>query len=246
MLNAAVKFCSLQLQNFNIIGMIYFENISKIYNHSSVALKNVSIRIQPKEFVSLVGSSGAGKTTLLKLLIREEDPTEGRIFLDGVEVTNVDKNDLHIIRRRIGTVFQDYKLLPSKTAYENVAFAMEVAGREDAEIEEDVPQVLELVGLAEKMNNFPHQLSGGEKQRVAIARALVNRPDVILADEPAANLDPINTWEIIKLMQKINGLGTTVILSTHDKEIINAIDKRVIVLEKGEIISDQEKGKYLV
>lgn len=226
--------------------MIYFENISKVYNSHSAALKNVNLRIQPKEFVSLVGSSGAGKTTLLKLLIREEEPTEGKIFLDGVDVTAIDRKNLHHLRRRVGVVFQDYKLLPAKTASENVAFAMEAAGRHDAEIEEDVPQVLELVGLGDKAQNFPHQLSGGEKQRVAIARALVNRPDVILADEPAANLDPINTWEIIKLLQKINDLGTTVVLATHDKEIINSIDKRVITLDKGEIINDQERGKYLV
>lgn len=193
-----------------------------------------------------MGASGAGKTTLLKLLIREEDPTEGKIHLDGMEVTSIPRKHLHNIRRRIGTVFQDYKLLSSKTAYENVSFAMEAAGRSDAEIEEDVPQVLELVGLKDKMDNFPHQLSGGEQQRVAIARALVNRPDVILADEPAANLDPINTWEIIKLLHKINDLGTTVVLATHDKEIVNSIDKRVIVLDKGEVISDQENGKYLV
>lgn len=225
--------------------MIFFDQVSKIYNHHSVALKNVTLRVHPKEFVSLVGSSGAGKTTLLKLFIREEEPTEGRIFLDGIEITGVKRSELHHVRRRIGTVFQDYKLLPMKTAYENVAFAMEVAGRPDEEIEEDVPQVLELVGLKEKMQNFPHQLSGGEKQRVAIARALVNRPDVLLADEPAANLDPINTWEIVKLLQKINSLGTTVILASHDKEIINSIDKRVIVLDKGGVISDQERGKYL-
>lgn len=226
--------------------MIFFDNVSKIYNHNSVALKNVTIRIHPKEFISIVGSSGAGKTTLLKLLIREEEPTEGKIFLDGLEVTSVPREDLHYIRRRLGTVFQDYKLLASKTAYENVAFAMEAASKYDEEIEEDVPQVLELVGLGDKMTNFPHQLSGGEKQRVAIARALINRPDVLLADEPTGNLDPINTWEIIKLLQKINDLGTTVILATHDKEIINSIDKRVIVLDKGGVVSDQEKGKYLV
>lgn len=226
--------------------MIYFDNISKIYNHNSAALKNVTLRIQPREFISIVGASGAGKTTLLKLLIREEEPTEGRIFLDGLEVTAVPRGDLHHVRRRIGTVFQDYKLLPGRTAYENVAFAMEVAGKHDEEIQEDVPQVLELVGLRDKMSNFPHQLSGGEKQRVAIARALVNRPDVILADEPTGNLDPINTWEIIKLLQKINELGTTVVLASHDKEIINSIDKRVVVLDKGEVISDQERGKYLV
>lgn len=226
--------------------MIFFDNVTKIYNHHSVALKNVTLKIQPREFVAVVGPSGAGKTTLLKLLIREEDPTEGEIFLDGFEVTAVPRKDLHHVRRRIGTVFQDYKLLPDRTAFENVAFAMEASGKSDEEIEEDVPQALELVGLREKMYNFPHQLSGGEKQRVAIARALINRPDVILADEPTGNLDPINSWEIIKLMQKINELGTTVILASHNKEIINAIDKRVIVLEGGEVISDQEKGKYLV
>lgn len=226
--------------------MILFENVSKVYNQNSVALKGINLRVHPKEFTALVGSSGAGKTTLLKLLMREEDPTEGKIYLDGTEITEIPRNNLHTLRRKIGTVFQDYKLLPTKTAYENVAFAMEAAGRDDAEIEEDVPQVLELVGLQEKMNNFPSQLSGGEQQRVAIARALVNRPDVILADEPAANLDPINTWEIVKLLHKINELGTTVILATHDKEIINNIEKRVIVLDHGEVVSDKENGKYLL
>ncbi len=226
--------------------MILLENVSKIYNHHTVALKNVNLRLQPKEFVTLVGSSGSGKTTLLKLLTREEEPTEGKIFLDGLEITELHRSQLHHVRRRIGTVFQDYKLLPAQTAYENVAFAMEAAGRTDDEIQEDVPQALELVGLSEKIKNFPRQLSGGEQQRVAIARALVNRPDVILADEPTGNLDPGNTWEIIKLLQKINELGTTVLLATHDKEIINNIEKRVVVLEKGEIISDKENGKYLM
>lgn len=226
--------------------MILLENVSKIYNHSTVALKNVNLKIEAKEFVTIVGTSGSGKTTMLKLLIREEDPTEGKIFLEGLEITDLPRSQLHHVRRRIGYVFQDYKLLPAQTAYENVAFAMEAAGRTDDEIQEDVPQALELVGLADKKGNFPHQLSGGEKQRIAIARALVNRPDVILADEPTGNLDPINTWEIIKLLQKINELGTTVLLATHDKEIINNIEKRVVVLEKGEIISDKEDGKYLV
>ena len=226
--------------------MIFFDRVSKFYNHSSVALKNVTLKVNPREFVSLEGSSDAGKTTLLKLLIREEEPTEGKILLDGTAITDVPRSEFHHIRRRIGTVFQDYKLLPAKTAFENVAFAMEAAGKHDEEIHEDVPQVLELVGLGDKISNFPHQLSGGEKQRVAIARALVNRPNVILADEPTGNLDPINTWEIIKLLQKINELGTTVVLATHDKEIINSLDRRVVVLEKGEIVSDQERGKYLV
>jgi cell division transport system ATP-binding protein len=226
--------------------MIFFDNISKIYNHASAALRNITLRIEPREFVSIVGTSGSGKTTLLKLLIREEDPTEGAIFLDGLEVSALGHRELHHVRRRVGTVFQDYKLLPVKTAAENVAFAMEVAGRPDADIAEDVPQVLELVGLGDKMDSFPRQLSGGEQQRVAIARALVNRPDVILADEPTGNLDPVNTWEIIKLLQKINSMGTTVMLATHDKEVINSIDKRVIVLDKGEIVSDKERGKYFV
>lgn len=226
--------------------MIFFDNVSKIYNHHSVALKNVNLRVDPKEFVFIVGSSGAGKTTLLKLLIREEQPTDGKIFLDGIEVTDIGIGEMHKVRRRIGTVFQDYKLLPTKTAYENIAFVMEAAGRADSEIEEDVPEVLELVGLSGKRDNFPNQLSGGEKQRVAIARALVNRPDVILADEATGDLDPINTLEIVKLLEKINELGTTVVLATHNKEIVNSADRRVIVLDKGEIISDKENGKYLL
>ena len=226
--------------------MIFFDNVSKIYNHNSVALRNVTLKIDPKEFVFVVGSSGAGKTTLLKLLIREDIPTEGKIYLDGIDIVETHQSELHQIRRRVGTVFQDYKLLPTKTAYENISFAMEAAGRTDAEIEEDVPEVLDLVGLSDKRDNFPSQLSGGEKQRVAIARALINRPDVILADEPTGDLDPVNTLEIIRLMQKINELGTTVVLSTHNKDIVNSADRRVIVLDKGEIISDKEKGKYLL
>ena len=225
--------------------MIYFDNVSKIYTRQSAALKNVTLRVHPKEFVSIVGSSGSGKTTLLKLLLREEEPTEGRIFLDGTDITTLDKNELHHVRRKIGMVFQDYKLLPTKTAYENIAFAMEAAGKPDNEIAEDVPQILDIVGLTSRKDNFPHQLSGGEKQRVAIARALINRPEVILADEPTGNLDPVHTGEIIGLLLKINKLGTTVILASHDKEVINSIETRVVVLDKGEIVSDKEKGKYL-
>lgn len=225
--------------------MIFFDNVSKVYNKHSVALEHVTLRIAPKEFVSVVGASGAGKTTLLKLLIREEQPSDGQVFLDGTNITTMPRRQLHHLRRRVGMVFQDYKLLPTKTVHENIAFAMEVAGRHDDEIAEDVPQVLELVGLADKMGSFPYQLSGGERQRVAIARALVNRPDVILADEPTGNLDPIASWEIIKLLQKINELGTTVVLSSHNREIINTLSKRVVVLDHGEIVSDEQDGKYL-
>lgn len=226
--------------------MIRFSNVSKIYNHNSVALKNVNVSVQPKEFVCVVGASGAGKTTFLKLLIREEEATDGKITLDNMDVTTLRRNELHNLRRRIGMVFQDYKLLSAKTAYENVAFALEAAGRTDEEIEEDVPQALELVGLADQADHFPHELSGGEKQRVAIARAFANRPDVLLADEPTGNLDPIHTWEIVKLLQKINELGATVVLASHDREIVNTIGKRVVIFDKGKVISDQENGKYLL
>lgn len=226
--------------------MLFFDNVSKIYSHDAVALKNINLRIEPREFVSLVGASGAGKTTLLRLLLREEDPSGGHVYLDGIDITSIPRRRLHHVRRRIGTVFQDYKLLPMKTAYENVAFAMEAAGRLDEEIQEDVPQALDVVGLGDKMKNYPYQLSGGEQQRVAIARALVNRPDVILADELTGNLDPINTWEIMKLLQKINELGTTILLASHNKEVVNAIGKRLVILDHGEIISDERNGKYLL
>lgn len=226
--------------------MILFENVSKIYNPIAPALENVNITIHPKEFVSVVGQSGAGKTTLIKLLLAEERPTEGSVFFQSVNLNDMRRDDVLSLRRRIGTVFQDFKLLPSKTAYENIAFAMEAAGRPDEEIVADVPQILELVGLADKEDNFPHELSGGEKQRVAIARAIINRPDVIIADEPTGNLDPLNSWEIVRLLGKINEMGTTVILATHDRDIINALGKRVVTLEKGQVIRDEERGKYIL
>lgn len=224
--------------------MIYFDNTSKIYSPTSIALRGVSLKIQPKEFVSLVGPSGSGKTTLFKLLIAEEKPTEGRIFFAGEDITGFGIGELPYLRRRIGHIFQDYRLLPTRNVFENVAFAMEAAGKSEEEIEHDVPQVLELVGLEDKARHFPHELSGGESQRVAIARALVNRPEVILADEPTGNLDPANTSEIIRLLLKINEMGTTVMLATHDKEIIDALGRRVIALDKGEVVRDEEKGKY--
>lgn len=226
--------------------MINFYGVSKIYNHNSVALEDISFKINPNEFVSIVGRSGAGKSTIIKLLIGEEKPTKGRIFFGQYEVNKLKDKDLPALRRHIGIVFQDFKLLPTKTAYENVAFALEVVGRPVREIKDLVPQVLDMVGLLDKANNFPNELSGGEKQRVAIARAMIHRPEVILADEPTGNLDPFHTFEIINLLLKINELGTTVILATHDKEIVNSLNKRVITLESGRIIRDEDKGKFIL
>jgi len=227
--------------------MIAFQNVSKFYNgHGATALEEVSFQINPGEFVSLAGRSGAGKSTIIKLLIGEEKPSRGRVFFGQYEVNKLRSSELPALRRHIGIVFQDFRLLPNKTAYENVSFALEVAGRSNREIRELVPQVLDMVGLSDKHNNFPHQLSGGEKQRVAIARAMVHRPEVIIADEPTGNLDPFHTWEIINLLQKINQLGTTLILATHDKEVINAIEKRVLTLDHGRLIKDEEKGKYIL
>jgi cell division transport system ATP-binding protein len=226
--------------------MIVFQNVWKVYNHKSVALEDVSFKINANEFVSIVGRSGAGKSTILKLLIGEEKPTKGKIFFGQYEVNKLKNKELPALRRHIGIVFQDFKLLPNKNAYENVAFALEVAGRPSSEIRDLVPQVLDMVGLLDKARNFPHELSGGEKQRVAIARAMIHRPEVILADEPTGNLDPFHTAEIINLLLKINNLGTTVILATHDKEIINSLGKRVITLENGKVIRDEEKGRFIL
>lgn len=226
--------------------MIYFDKVSKIYSQNSVALEDIELVIEPHEFVSIVGQSGAGKSTLLKLLLREERPTTGKIFFESVDVCKIPKHKIHNLRRKIGSVFQDFKLLSTKTAFENVAFAMEASGAEEDRIESDVPQVLELVGLKDKEWHFPSELSGGEKQRLAIARAIINQPEVILADEPTGNLDPINTVEIIKLLEKINELGTTVILTTHNKETVNHLNKRVITMECGKIIRDEKHGKYVL
>ncbi|OGZ00475.1 MAG: cell division ATP-binding protein FtsE [Candidatus Liptonbacteria bacterium RIFCSPLOWO2_01_FULL_53_13] len=226
--------------------MIAFQNVCKIYNSHSTALEDIDFRINPGEMVSLVGRSGAGKSTLIKLLIGEEKPTKGRIFFGQYEVNKFQDKELPAFRRHIGIVFQDFRLLLAKNAYENVAFALEVAGRTQSEIAELVPQVLDMVGLSDKVNNFPHELSGGEKQRVAIARAMVHRPEVIIADEPTGNLDPFHSWEIINLLQKINQLGTTVILATHEKDIVNALDRRVVTLDHGRVIRDEEKGKYIL
>ena len=226
--------------------MIYFDRVSKTYNGGSSALDNVSLTIEPNEFVSIVGHSGAGKTTLLKMLLAEDKPTEGAVFFESDDISQLNRDRMNSLRRRMGMVFQDFRLLSHKTVYENVAFAMEAAGRTDEEIESDVPYVLELVDLGEKMWSFPHELSGGEKQRVAIARAIVNQPDVVIADEPTGNLDPINTFEIVQILKKINDLGTTIILTTHNKGIIDSLGKRVITLDSGRVVRDDKSGKYIL
>jgi cell division transport system ATP-binding protein len=226
--------------------MIFFDRVSKVYPDSSVALQNVTLTIEPKEFVSIVGQSGAGKTTLLKMFLAEERPTEGRVFYESTDVHSLNKKEINDFRRKVGMVFQDFRLIPDKTVYENIAFTMEAAGRSDDEITADVPHVLELVDLTPKTGNFPKELSGGEKQRVAIARALVNQPDIIIADEPTGNLDPVNTYDIIQILKKINDFGTTVILTTHNKGIIDSLDRRVIAMEKGKIIRDDKQGKYFI
>ena len=226
--------------------MIYFEKVSKVYQDSCVVLQDITFSIEPKEFLSIVGHSGAGKTTLLKRLLAEDTPTKGKIFFESTDVHSLCGELVTNLRRRIGMVFQDFRLLPHKTVYENIAFAMEASGKTDEDIEGDVPHVLELVDLGKKIWSFPNELSGGEKQRVAIARAIVNQPDVIIADEPTGNLDPINTFEIVQILKKINDLGTMVILTTHNKGVVDSIGKRVITIEQGKIIRDDKEGKYIL
>jgi cell division transport system ATP-binding protein len=226
--------------------MIYFKNVKKEYPKGSIALEDITLTINSGEFVSIVGHSGAGKTTLVKLILAEERPTDGTIMFESLDISRLGSGDLTKLRRRIGTVFQDFKLLGSKTAYENIAFAMEASGKSDEEIAADVPHVLDLVDLADKANSFPSELSGGEKQRLAIARAIINQPEVIIADEPTGNLDPINTYEIVQILKKINDLGTTIILTTHNRGVVDSIGKRVITLEKGRVIRDDKDGKYMI
>lgn len=227
--------------------MIYFDNVSKLYNDGrSVALESVSFQVAPKEFVSIVGHSGAGKTTLLKMLIAEDKPTQGQVFFESLDIHKIPRTKLPKYRRKIGTVFQDFKLLSHLTAYENIAFAMEASGRSDEEIRENVPQALALVDLEDKIWNFPGELSGGEKQRVAIARAIVNQPDIIIADEPTGNLDPIATYEVVQILKKINDLGTTVIMTTHNKGVIDELGRRVITMDEGRIVRDDQEGKYVL
>jgi len=224
--------------------MIYFDRVTKQYSSGSAAVTDITLSIDPGEFVSIVGHSGAGKTTLLKMLFAEIFPTEGSVYFGSREIAGLSDRELLELRRNIGTIFQDFRLLPTKNIYENVAFAMEVSGKDDEDIEADVPHVLELVGLADKMWNFPKELSGGEQQRVAIARAIVNQPDVLIADEPTGNLDPVNTHDVVEILKKINNLGTTVLLTTHNKSVVDSIKKRVVTLDQGRIVRDDKEGKY--
>jgi len=226
--------------------MIFFNNVSKIYFSNNFVLKDINLKINQGEFISIVGQSGAGKTTLLKLLTGEEKPTRGKIFLDDWDINFIKSTQLPILRQKIGVIFQDFKLLEKRTIFENVSFALEVIDKENKEIENLVPQLLEIVGLSDKSANYPNELSGGEKQRVSIARALVHKPKILLADEPTGNLDMINGWDIIQLLLKINQYGTTVILATHNREIINSLNKRVITIDGGRIIRDQSRGRYII
>ncbi len=226
--------------------MIRFEKVKKTYG-DNIILNEISFEIEKGEFVSLVGMSGAGKSTLLKLLTREERPDAGAIYINNIDISTISDRDVPYLRRQIGTIFQDFKLLEHKKAFENVAFAMEVSDASPEDIIRDVPQILSIVGLADKAEHFPHQLSGGEKQRLAIARAMIHRPEILLADEPTGNLDLVNSYDVVKLLSKINELGTIVILATHDTNIVNTIGRRVISMDKGKIVRDQRKdGRYII
>ena len=222
--------------------MIYFNNVSKIYKDAT-ALDDITFVVAAGEFVSIVGHSGAGKTTLAKMILAEEIPSLGTVFFESINVSKIKNKDLTKLRRRIGVVFQDYKLLSNKTAYENIAFAMEAVGKTEEEIRSDVPHVLELVDLSHRVMHFPNQMSGGEQQRLAIARAIINQPELIIADEPTGNLDPVNTHEIVQILKKINDLGATVILTTHNRGVIESVGKRVITMENGKIIRDTKHNK---
>lgn len=231
--------------------MIFFNNITKIYpayltKKENVVLEDISFKVEKGEFVSVVGRSGAGKTTLFKILLGEEKPTSGVILYNEKDVHRMSARESCYLRRRMGVIFQDYKLLPSKTVYENIAYALEVTGASDEEIERQVPEALDTVGLLEQALHFPHQLSGGEKQRTAIARALIHNPEVILADEPTGDLDPYNTRDVLDLLISLNESGTTVILATHDKEVVNNLGRRVITLKDSKIVSDSKKGRFIL
>jgi cell division transport system ATP-binding protein len=226
--------------------MLRFENVSKIYPGDFIALEDINLFIKKGEFVSIVGHSGSGKSTLLKLIYAEEQPTDGHVYFNDRPLDSIKRKHLPYYRRNIGTVFQDFKLLPQKTAYENVAYALEVSDDSVEDIKELVPEILDIVGMGNKMEKYPRQLSGGEQQKVCLARALVRKPLVLIADEPTGNLDPASSEEIVQLLLKINSMGTTVLLASHNKNIIDKINRRVIELNNGKIVRDNTKGKYTV
>lgn len=225
--------------------MILLDRVSKTYTkRSGSALERITLHIEPKEFVIVVGPSGAGKSTLLKLLTREEKPSSGKIVVGGIDYEQLKDRNIPQLRRRIGVVFQDFKLLPNKTVFENVAFALEVVGVGNREIKHTVPKVLNIVGLKGKEKAYPRELSGGERQRVAIARAIVRQPKILIADEPTGNLDPKHAWDVIRVLEKINRYGTTVLLTTHNQEIVNQLKRRVVTIRDGRIVSDKASGTY--
>jgi cell division transport system ATP-binding protein len=224
--------------------LVQFKNVSRIHENGVSSIKDVDFVINEGEFVFLIGPSGSGKTTIIELLIRDQRPTEGKIFFNDVDITDISRGSVYKLRRQIGVIFQDFKLIPDKTAFENVAFAMEAAGKSNKEIKETVPYVLDIVGLGHRMDAFPKQLSGGEQQRVAIARAISNNPKLLIADEPTGNLDPASAWDIVQILTKINNWGTTVIMSTHGTDIVNTLNKRVIQLEEGLVLRDDNEGQY--
>jgi cell division transport system ATP-binding protein len=226
--------------------MILLDRVTKTYNKNlGPALDRVNLHVEPGEFVIIVGQSGAGKSTLLKLLTREERPTSGKIIVGGIDYDKLRDRDIPLLRRKIGTVFQDFKLLPNRTVFENIAFALEIVGVSSKEINNTVPKVLDIVNLKDKEKRMPMELSGGERQRVAIARAIVRQPKVLIADEPTGNLDPKHAWDVIKVLEKINKYGTTVILTTHNQEIVNKLRRRVVTIEHGRVASDRTRGKYV-
>ena len=224
--------------------MILLDRVTKSYKKRGVALQNVSLHVEPKEFVIIVGQSGAGKSTLLKLLTREEKPDSGKIIVGGIDYESLRDKEIPYLRRKIGVVFQDFKLLSNKNVYENVAFALEIIGQSNKEIKHTVPRVLEIVGLEGKGSAMPWELSGGEKQRVAIARAIVRQPKILIADEPTGNLDPKHAWDVLRVLQKINKYGTTVLLTTHNQDIVNKLKRRVVTIKDGTIVSDKANAGY--
>jgi cell division transport system ATP-binding protein len=224
--------------------VILLDRVTKVYNRTNTALDRVSLHVEPKEFVIIIGKSGAGKSTLLKLLTKEEKPSSGKIVIGGLDYDKLKDRDIPLVRRKIGVVFQDFKLLPQRTVFENVAFALEIVGVGNHEIQNTVPKVLDIVGLKGKEHRMPDELSGGERQRVAIARAIVRQPKILIADEPTGNLDPKHAWDVIKVLEKINHYGTTVLLTTHNQDIVNKLKRRVVTIEGGRVVSDRANAEY--